>query len=277
MSLYIQNLYINPFYVALTFRSSPRKNWSLLGAFQMYLTNIDNAQLYLNGLERSDLFGSSKKIKSQILQHYQQQLIRESYKVLGSIEFFGSPIGVFRRIYDGFNDLLWEPIYGLVSSPFAFFIGAFKGISSFTLSVIFAISDVLVKMTGSFERALGSVKFHAGAIRNPLDGLLTALGGFKNRPKLHYSKKNKVLGLIRGAVEATSDLAILPVVGICSFVLNYAVLVRSIVDPNTRLIRTRHPRLLYQGRIAKPYKQFANISLLRFWDKYSTSGAAEDD
>lgn len=46
--------------------------------------------------------------------HYKQEFISQIYRILGSADFLGNPVGLFTNVSSGFADIFYEPYHGLV-------------------------------------------------------------------------------------------------------------------------------------------------------------------
>ncbi len=71
--------------------------------------NIDEAPLRLSQLTIENAFGSPSTLVTPIMQHYQREGLREAYKVVGSIELLGNPVGLVRNLGTGVKDFIAEP------------------------------------------------------------------------------------------------------------------------------------------------------------------------
>ena len=74
------------------------------------IANIDNAPIQLNALVLDDAFGTSSELVGRITQHYTRQGIQEVYKILGSVDLLGNPVGLFNSFGTGFKDFFFEPV-----------------------------------------------------------------------------------------------------------------------------------------------------------------------
>jgi hypothetical protein len=84
------------------------------------VVNLDGAPIKLNALVVEDCFCSQQELTSKITKHYIAQAVLEVYKVVGSIDILGNPVGLFSNLGTGVMDFFYEPANGLVQSPKAF-------------------------------------------------------------------------------------------------------------------------------------------------------------
>jgi vacuolar protein sorting-associated protein 13A/C len=56
-------------------------------------------------------------IIDKIISQYKGDVINQLYKVLGSLNIIGNPIGLLRNISTGFKDFSTKPAQGFVNGP----------------------------------------------------------------------------------------------------------------------------------------------------------------
>jgi vacuolar protein sorting-associated protein 13A/C len=92
-----------------------------------------------------------------VTRHYTQAVLGQVYKVIGSADFLGNPVGLFNMIGSGVKDVFYEPYQGFVSDrPQDFGIGLAKGTASFLKKTVYGFSDTFSKFTGSVGKGLAS-------------------------------------------------------------------------------------------------------------------------
>ena len=79
----------------------------------MAVKNIEDAPLKFNTLILRTAFGTTNELTWDILMHYARQGLIECYKVLGSMQFLGNPVGLLGNVSDGIFDFFYEPIKGV--------------------------------------------------------------------------------------------------------------------------------------------------------------------
>ncbi len=80
----------------------------------MTLGNLEDARLQFNALGIKDVRLTFPDIQSRILYHYRQEVLRQLYRVLGSADFLGNPVGLFTNVSSGVADMFYEPWQGVV-------------------------------------------------------------------------------------------------------------------------------------------------------------------
>jgi Vacuolar-sorting-associated 13 protein C-terminal len=69
----------------------------LLGQFAINLTNdISTSAVRLNGMEISHLCKTRRQLVRTLQAHYIGALLRQLYKIVGSFDFLGDPLGALR-------------------------------------------------------------------------------------------------------------------------------------------------------------------------------------
>jgi vacuolar protein sorting-associated protein 13A/C len=91
----------NPFYYALN-------------ALTMTLGNVNAAPLTFRALFLENSRLSMPSLMERVQLHYQEQMMAQIYRVLGSADFLGNPVGLFNNISSGFSDIFYEPYQGIV-------------------------------------------------------------------------------------------------------------------------------------------------------------------
>ncbi|KAK2942963.1 putative Vacuolar protein sorting-associated protein 13C [Blattamonas nauphoetae] len=166
----------------------------LLDFISTFLLNLDNAEISLSALSFFDLQGERSIVMSRIIRHYTTSFIVEFYKLVGSMDAIGNPLGLVRSLSSGIQSLVYEPYSGLVDGPAGFAFGLTKGMQKL--------------LSGSVGAVLGS----AGKITDTLATGVSKLSGddeyIKSRQKQKQNKKPKhaVSGLVQGVAALGSGV-----------------------------------------------------------------------
>src|SRR3984957_5103997 len=80
----------------------------------MTLGNINDAPLQMNALAIKDMRLTLPELQSRITYHYRQDVLRQLYRILGSADFIGNPVGLFTNVSSGVADIFYEPFNGVV-------------------------------------------------------------------------------------------------------------------------------------------------------------------
>src|SRR5690606_15543567 len=125
MKYYFEKLELHPIKITVTFRFSRtereeiQKNPILLflDGLGVTLVNIDEAPLKLNALILQHPFLSSNDLIDRIKKHYTKAATTEFYKIIGSMDIIGNPVGLFNDIGTGVKDFFYEPATAIIHSP----------------------------------------------------------------------------------------------------------------------------------------------------------------
>lgn len=80
----------------------------------MTLGNVNDAPLRLNALAIKDVRLTVPVLQERLVLHYRQEVLRQVYRVLGSADFIGNPVGLFNNVSSGVADIFYEPYKGVV-------------------------------------------------------------------------------------------------------------------------------------------------------------------
>lgn len=80
----------------------------------MAVGNINDAPLEMNALAIKDMRLTMPELQTRIMYHYRQDVLRQLYRILGSADFIGNPVGLFTNVSSGVADIFYEPFNGVV-------------------------------------------------------------------------------------------------------------------------------------------------------------------
>lgn len=86
----------------------------VLNALTMTVGNINDAPVELNALGIKDMRLTQPELLNRIMYHYRQDVLRQLYRILGSADFIGNPVGLFTNVSSGVADIFYEPFNGVV-------------------------------------------------------------------------------------------------------------------------------------------------------------------
>lgn len=67
-------------------------------ALGVVVTCIDKAPIALNALMLERPFATQHELVSSVRKHYKMQLVHQLYKLIGSFEFLGNPVGLVNNL-----------------------------------------------------------------------------------------------------------------------------------------------------------------------------------
>lgn len=250
---------------------APIRSLHRLGAA---LINISNSKLKFSTVMLKDSFSSLQDIQSQITQNYLRQGYWQVYRLIGSSDMLGNPIGLINKLGSGVFELFNEPRKGLLQGPTEFAQGVRRGVKSFVSNVISGGMGSVSKITGSFygllrvaqgdEEGYERINRPDSAAAGVLEGLkggLTDLAegvsGIFTKP-VEGIKKGGFGGFLRGvksglvgAVTAPVSAVLRTGTTITSGISNSASSLSNTLPP----ARSRLPRQTTARKVVEPYNE----------------------
>ncbi|KAJ2908725.1 Vacuolar protein sorting-associated protein 13, partial [Coemansia aciculifera] len=216
MQLYFEFLHIQPFKLHISFMRTQRLETAGEGSgvasgpgvvayamniLTMAIGNINEAPVSLNALVMQNVRVSMAVLVDRMHKHYSAEVFNQVYKVLGSANLLGNPVGLFSSISSGVSDFFYEPYQGFVMSdrPQDFGFGLARGTASLFKKTVYGMTDSFSKFTDSMSKGLSA------ATMDPRYESERSLSRVRNKPK------HAVYGVARGAESlaksVTSGLA----------------------------------------------------------------------
>ena len=204
-------------------------------AFGVALMNIDDAPIKLKGLKLENCFDTTQGIVMKLLSHYRDNLATEIFKLLGSINIIGNPVGLFSQIGTGVQDLIEKPIEGIIKGPLEGGIGLMRGAESLLKHTFAGTFNSIDKITGSLGSGIAFLSFddeylaqrekmklskpkhvgeglkHAGL--SIFKGFEKGITGVFMKP-FEGASKDGVKGFLKGTYQGVTGLIIKPVSGV---------------------------------------------------------------
>ena len=130
----------------------PREGFGLMqlfGAIGGAFVSISDSPLYFKEVFIQESFQTVYNLAWQVISNYQRQGILQFYKILGSSDLLGNPVGLIDKLGTGVLELFNEPIKGVLKGPKAFAQGVSKGIRSLVGNVVAGSFGSISKITGN--------------------------------------------------------------------------------------------------------------------------------
>lgn len=125
----------------------------ILGTLGNAIARISDSPLRFSELILQNCFADTGRYTQMLQKHYVKQGIVQFYKILGSSDLIGNPIGLVDRLGTGMLEFFNEPRKGFLQGPKQFGEGVAKGINSFVSNVIGGGFDTVGKITGTLLTA----------------------------------------------------------------------------------------------------------------------------
>lgn len=281
---YIQDMTIFGVKVVVSLRLSQRKlhlNPSqgfgllvLLSNFGSALANVTESPLYFKAVIFEHLFQTTSNLTWLLLKNYSRQGVLQFYKVLGSSDLLGNPIGLIDKLGSGVLEFFSEPYKGLLKGPGEFVDGVNKGVRALVGNVIAGSFGSVSKITGSLYNIVHEVggndqialkegdNVFTGVYLGVTGGvteLATGLAGFFTKP-YHGAKRSGVFGFFKGIGAGVLGSVTAPLAAALRFGSSVAI---GISNTGTLLSkgkiqhfgRMRFPRQFGVRKVLEPYDE----------------------
>ncbi|KAJ7492621.1 vacuolar protein sorting-associated protein 13 [Mycena latifolia] len=278
--LYFEVLELQPIKLSLSFmrteRVSAEEKLSIrnplavvINAITMAVGNINDAPLEMNALAIKDMRLTMPELQNRIAYHYRQDVLRQLYRILGSADFIGNPVGLFTNVSSGVADIFYEPFNGVVMhGNKELGIGIAKGAASFVKKTVFGLSDSMTKFTSSVGKGLSAATFDSEYQTR------RRLNQRRNKPRhamcsgepiISAYKSEGAFGFFKGVGKGLVGAVTKPVVGVFDLASNVSEGIRNtttVFDGPAR-DRVRLPRHVSADGVLRPYD--ARAATGQYW------------
>lgn len=266
VNTYFKYIHIHGLKVVLTFANTisashletSEDSSSNISTFFLDIASIDNTPLQFTEVIVQHSFQNQSPFTDALAKNYIRQGLLQFYKILGSSELLGDPIGLIDKLGTGVYEFFNEPVRGLLQGPKGFVNGVGKGVRSLVANVIGGSFDSVSKITGSLYKIVSYDNVGPGNIYRDLGimDLANGVTGIVNKPYLGY-KKSGAKGLISGVGIGMYSALVCPVTA----VLHFSTTVTSQVAKTADMVnfhihttgRIRYPRHISSSRALQSY------------------------
>ncbi|TFK57082.1 DUF1162-domain-containing protein [Heliocybe sulcata] len=299
--LYFEVLELQPIKLAISFMRTDRVSSDerlssrnplavLVNALTMTLGNINDAPLELNALAIKDMRLTPNELQDRFVYHYRQDTLRQLYRVIGSADFIGNPVGLFTNVSSGVADIFYEPWNGVVMhGNRELGIGIAKGAASFVKKTVFGLSDSMTKITRSVGKGLSAATFDSeyqnrrrmtqrrNKPRHAIYGVTAGAEALANSvasgiegvvmKPIDGAESGGATGFFKGVGKGLVGVVTKPVIGVFDLASNVAEGVRNTttVFDNPERDRIRLPRHIPADGVLVPYSPQAALG--QYWMK----------
>lgn len=162
-------------------------------------TNIEEAHITLKGITLSNSYETVEGVVGKLVIHYKRNFFNEVYKIFGSLNIIGNPMGLFNNITTGLTDLIARPVEGAVQGPFELGKGIVSGTHSLVSHTVGGVVGSFSQITQSLSNGLTILCFdrYYEQIRdrermNPPSGMLNGFG--QGATALYLGVREGILG-----------------------------------------------------------------------------------
>uniref|UniRef100_A0A5K1JWH3 CHIP6 n=1 Tax=Ganoderma boninense TaxID=34458 RepID=A0A5K1JWH3_9APHY len=272
--LYFEVLELQPIQLAISFMRTERVSGEdqlllrnpiavVINAITMAVGNVNDAPLEMNALAIKDMRLTWPDLQDRIMHHYRQEVLRQLYRILGSADFIGNPVGLFTNVSSGVADIFYEPFNGVVMHGNKDIgIGIAKGAASFVKKTVFGFSDSFTKFTSSVGK--GAEAF-ASSVVSGMEGIVL-------KP-IEGAESEGAKGFFKGVGKGLIGVVTKPVIGVFDLASNVGEGIRNTttVFDNPARDRVRLPRVVPADGVLVPFTE--REALGQYWMKDLEQGA----
>ncbi|GHJ87556.1 hypothetical protein NliqN6_3958 [Naganishia liquefaciens] len=297
--IYFELLALQPTQIDISFMRTERVNVDkntrnplvfFLNALTMAPGNINGAPLRLNALFLENARVTWPSLQERLVLYYQEQIISQLYRVLGSADFLGNPVGLLNNVSSGFTDIFYEPYQGIVMhGGKELGVGLARGASSFAKKLTYGFSDSFSKVTGSIGKGISAAALDSewqarrrmtlrrNKPKHALYGIANGANVFASSvasgfeglalKPLEGADAGGVGGFFKGVGKGFVGAIAKPVSGVFDFASNVSEGIRNTttVFDAEGLDRVRYPRLPGSNGVLEPFNE--DKALGQFWLK----------
>jgi len=217
------------------------------------------------------------------------------YRVLGSADFLGNPVGLFNNISSGVSDIFYEPYQGMVMHGNKDLgLGIARGATSFAKKTVYGVTDSMTKFTSSIGKGLSAATLDAEyqarrrstQKRNKpkhalygvtagatafADSVTSAFEGVASKP-MEGAERGGAAGFAKGVGKGVVGLFTKPAVGVMDFLSASTEGIRNTttVFDQHDIDRVRLPRFISADGVLRPFSE--REALGQSWVKDVNSG-----
>lgn len=235
---------------------------ALIDTAGTFIGNIDNAQIKLNSYTADTLFMTQQDLISRLKLHYTKQFVSQLYKIIGSFNFLGNPVGLAENLTSGVKAFFYEPMQGIVKSPQDFVAGIGRGTKTLLMNTAYGVLNTVSKITSTIADGLASLTMseeykndRAAGKGGILFGMKEGITGvFKDTKK--GKEKGGLVGAIAGTGKGLLNLVVKPVVGVVDQTTKLFDNAKDITQVEKRMSRCREPRYIYKDHCLTSFNDY---------------------
>ncbi len=279
--VYARTLYIGPVRMLVSYSSCPWGKVPLPGehgaqveGFLAFLNEVNGVFIDLGMLSLENAYHSRQALAWLLVQHYQWQLVRGFFSLLGAFPILGAPQELFRGITTGAKSVLALPGQGVARSPADFGDRVTHTVSAMNQALVVPTMKEMTKVTTAMSSVVTNAIFdddykkkrqvlskrHA---RGGLEGLKFAgrdlVGGLANgltsvvSNPVQGAASDGIRGFGKGVLSGLVGAVLKPVVGVIDAVGQIGYGVQN--GPRRGRARLRRPRAFDQTACVLPYDE----------------------
>ena len=231
---------------------------SSLSSYFLDIASIENSSLRFTEVILQHSFQNQSPLLLALAKNYIRQGLLQFYRILGSSELLGNPIGLIDKLGTGVYEFFNEPAKGLLKGPKGFINGVGKGVRSLATNIIAGSFESVAKISGSLYKIVSYEHIDSENIYASLGilDLATGVSGIVNKPYEGY-KKYGAKGLVKGVGLGVYGALVCPlaaVLHLSSTVSSQVAKTAEMMSLNANVRgRVRYPRYIGNSRILQGY------------------------
>ena len=123
------------------------------------LVEVENASVKLKGFQMKQKFKSLPVVQELMFEEYKNNLMKQLFQIIGSVEVLGNPIQLYNNVGEGIMDFYEKPIEGFIQGPLEGGKGLIKGTASLVGKTLSGVTNTLSKITGSVAGGISKLTF----------------------------------------------------------------------------------------------------------------------
>jgi len=240
-------------------KSSVMLFFSMVGDVALDITSsIADAPISFPVYKRNTIFETENEVNKRMRQHYLYAALTQLYKIVGSLELVGNPIGLVSSLGTGVKDFFYEPSNAMITSPTE--VGKItRGVLKGTISLVGNTAEGLIgtstTITRSFGRGVSKLSMDQTfivareALHRPartlteasmrpfkdiINGIYCGVVGIVKVPYSSFRRNSTVFGVGSAVVKGVAGLVAKPAVGVLDAVTHTGEALRETVRVITR-------------------------------------------
>ncbi len=239
----------------------------ILSSFISTLSNIENANIELNGSIINNVYGDSFQVTAYILDLYKQAFLKQVMKIFGAIDIFGNPANLINNLGSGFKDFFQKPYKGIVKGPLEGARGIMDGSISLVKHTVEGTFASASKVTGGIshgilyitqddeyindrqkkkitEKPKNFIEGIGYGISSMAGGIYHGVTDIVMKP-IEGAKKEKWAGFGKGIMKGLAGVLVKPISGVLELVSKTTEGIKNTVVKEQILKMERLPRTFY--------------------------------
>jgi hypothetical protein len=250
------------------------------------VSNLEKANILLNGSKMNNLYGSLFDILQLVLSQYKQNTLAQVFRIFGAIDVLGNPSNLMHNLGTGVQDFFQKPIQGIIKGPLEGVKGAIDGSMSLVKHTVDGTFNATSKITGGLSKGILYItqdekyinelekkkitekpkNFVEGlgyGITSMASGLISGVSDVITKP-IEGAQKESVSGFGKGVLKGIGGLFAKPISGVLELVSKTSEGIKNTISKDDIAFKPdRKPRVFY-GRFKYVRKFFNNFFFHNF-------------